>query len=46
MVYAHPNIYPGEWNVQTPMGFWDTKRSPNLEQTTGDCHPPPKKKQS
>ena len=26
MVYAQPSIYPGEWDVQTPLGFWDTNR--------------------
>ena len=30
MVYAKPNIYPGEWDAQTPLGFWDTNGSPNL----------------
>ena len=30
MVYAQPNICPGEWDTQTPLGFWDTDGSPNL----------------
>ena len=34
MVYAQPRICPGEWDPQTPMGFWHTTRSPNLGQTT------------
>ena len=24
MVYAKPCIGPGEWDAQTPLGFWDT----------------------
>ena len=24
MVYAQPNISPGEWHTQTPLGFWYT----------------------
>ena len=34
MVYAQPRISPEEWDVQTPLGFWDTNGSPNLGQTT------------
>ena len=34
MVSAQPSIYPGEWDTQTPMGFWHTNGSPNLDQTT------------
>ena len=34
MVYVQPRVCPGEWNAQTPLGFWDTNRSPNLGQTT------------
>ena len=34
MVYAQPNISPGEWHTQTPLGFWHTNRSLNLGQTT------------
>ena len=34
MVYAQPSICPGEWDAQTPLGFWDTNGSPNLGQTT------------
>ena len=33
MIYAQPRICPGEWDAQTPLGFWDTNRSPNLSQT-------------
>ena len=29
-----PNISPGEWHTQTPLGFGDTNGSPNLDQTT------------
>ena len=28
------NICPEEWDGQTPLGFWDTNRSPILGQTT------------
>ena len=24
MVYAQPRICPGEWDAETPLGFWDT----------------------
>ena len=34
MVYAQPSICPGEWDTQTPLGFWDTNGSTNLGQTT------------
>ena len=34
MVYAQPRICPGEWDTQSPLGFWDTNGSPNLDQTT------------
>ena len=34
MVYTQPNICSGEWDAQTSLGFWDTKGSPNLDQTT------------
>ena len=34
MVYAQPRIRPGEWDAQTPLGFWDTNGPPNLGQTT------------
>ena len=34
MVYAQPKICPGEWNAQTPLGFWDTNGSLNPSQTT------------
>ena len=32
MIYAHQGICLGEQEVQTPLGFWDTNRSPNLSQ--------------
>ena len=35
MVYAQPSICTGEWDTQTPLGFWQTNGSPNLSQTTG-----------
>ena len=34
MVYEQPRICPGEWDAQTPQGFWHTSGSPNLGQTT------------
>ena len=34
MIYAQPRICPGEWDPQTPLGFWDPNGSPNLDQTT------------
>ena len=34
MIYAQSRISPGKWDAQTSRGFWDTKRSPNLAQTT------------
>ena len=34
MLYAQPRNYPGEWDAQTPLGFWYTDGSPNLGQTT------------
>ena len=34
MVYVLSITFPGEWDAQTLLGFWDTKRSPNLGQTT------------
>ena len=34
MIFAQPNICPGEWHTQAPLGFWHTNRSPNLSQTT------------
>ena len=34
-VYALHNICPREWDVQNPLGFWNTDVSPNLGQTTG-----------
>ena len=34
IVYARPTIRLGEWDAQTPLGFWDTNGSPNLDLTT------------
>ena len=34
MVYVQPSIYPGKWDAQNSLGFWDTNGSPNLGQTT------------
>ena len=34
MVYAQAKICPGEWDAQTPLGFWDTNESLNIGQTT------------
>ena len=34
MVYAQPKTCPGEWDVQTPMAFWDKNGSSNHGQTT------------
>ena len=34
MIYAQTSICPREWDTQTPLGFWDTNRSPNLDQKT------------
>ena len=44
MVYAQPRIYPGEWDAQTPQGFWDSNRSPNLGQMIRSCNNQQKKK--
>ena len=33
-VYAQPRICPGEWDTQTPLGFWNTNEWSNLGQTT------------
>ena len=33
MVYAQTWICPGEWDAQTSLGFGDTNRSSNLDQT-------------
>ena len=32
MAYAQPRT--GEWDTLTPLGFWNTNGSPNLDQTT------------
>ena len=29
MVYGQPRICPGEWDAQTPLGFWDSNGAPN-----------------
>ena len=34
MVYAQTRNCPGEWDAQTPLGFWDTNESSNLAHTT------------
>ena len=34
MAYAQARIWPREWDAQTPLGFWETNRSPNLGHTT------------
>ena len=34
MVFTQPSLCPGEWNAQTPQGFWNTSGSHNLGQTT------------
>ena len=34
MVCAHPSICSGEWDVQSPLGFWDKNGSPNHVQST------------
>ena len=34
MVYVQTSICPGKWDAQTPLGFWNINRSPNLGQTT------------
>ena len=34
MVYAQPNICPGECHTQTPLGFWHTNRLSNPGHTT------------
>ena len=44
MVYAQSGISPGEWGAQSPLGFWDTNRSPNLGQTSKPYNNQPKKK--
>ena len=44
MVNAQPKICPSEWYTQTPMGFWLTNGSLNLEQTTRAYNTQQKKK--
>ena len=43
MLYAQSRICPGEWDAQTPLGFWDTNGSPNLGQR---CNNQQKKKRT
>ena len=45
MVYAQPSICAGEWDAQTPLGFWDTNGSLNLDQTTRPYNDQQKKKE-
>ena len=33
VVQAQPRICPGERDVQTSLGFWDTNRSHNIDKT-------------
>ena len=44
MVYAQPRNFPGEWDAQTPLEFWDTNGSLNISQTTRPCNNRQKKK--
>ena len=44
MVYAQPSICSGEWDAQTSLGFWDTDRSSDLNQTTSPYNNQQKKK--
>ena len=43
---AQPRIHPGEWDAQCSLGFLDTNRAPNFNQTTrpSDCQKKKKKK--
>ena len=34
MVYVQASSCPGEWDSETPLGFWQTNGSPNLGQMT------------
>ena len=43
-VYPQPNISPGGWHTQTPLGFWNPNGSLNLSQTTWPYNNQPKKK--
>ena len=43
MVYTRPRSH-GEWDAQTPQGFWDTNGSPNPHQTTRPYNNQKKKK--
>ena len=44
MVYAQPRICPGEWNTQTPQGFWHANGSPYLGQTNRPYNNPQKRR--
>ena len=44
MVYAQPRICPGKWDIQTPLGFWNTNGLLNLSQTTRPNNSQQKKK--
>ena len=44
MVNAQPRIPLKKWDAQTPLGFWDTNRSPNFGQTTSPDYIKQKKK--
>ena len=34
VIYAQPKILTGEWDAKNSLGFWETCRSPNLNQST------------
>ena len=36
-IHAQLRIYPGKWDAQSSLGFWDTNGSPNLGQTSRPC---------
>ena len=44
MVYAQPSSCPEGWRTQTPMGLWNTNRSPNLGKKTTPHNNQKKKK--
>ena len=37
IVYSQPSSCTREWHAQTPLGFWHTNRSRNLDQMTRSC---------
>ena len=43
-VYVQPKIGPGEWDIQTSLGFWETYRSPNFSHTTRSSNSQQKKR--